>query len=328
MTKSLQKWTEIEQFRHVVKYVKHTATTELLPTLMFRGTIKLHGTNIGVTREGGEYYPQSRNQYITAEQDAYGFAAWFLESLKDPVFRSGVDTMFDSLQTDEDDVITIYGEYVGPGIQSRVAVSKMEHKSWFIFGARVNGVLVSNTTTLTVPSCDHIYNILDFPIFFQGIDFNEDLGSVLEHLQRLTLSVEESCPVGEKLGVPGIGEGIVWTCLEYPENTKLIFKTKGEKHSGKARTERRVASVAPEVLEKLKDVVNYVVTDGRLHQGLEHIPCVDLEHLGSYLQWISRDIIKEESDTIEASGLSVKDVNKAAVAKAKTFFMGKLNSNL
>lgn len=325
---SIQKWTETEQFRHVVKYVKYQPQDEY-PTLLFRGTVKLHGSNLAVTRDQGEFFFQSRKQFIRpGKEDVYGFAGWFDEQMKDETFEAELNKAFDLICNDPDDIATLYGEWVGPGIQSNVAVNGLAEKSWFIFGARVNGEYVENNSMLNVPSCDRIYNILEFPTFFQGIDFNsDDFEEVLDHLQRLTLAVEEQCPVGDKLGLKGIGEGIVWTCVEHPTNSSLFFKTKGEKHSGKPKTDKKVATIAPEVMKKIEDVVDYVVTEGRLQQGLENVPEVEMAHVGTYLKWISQDILKEETDTLEANELTWKEVSKYVMSRAREFFINKVNSN-
>ena len=92
----------IEQFRNVVREVKHKATyvgqdendqpiynpSAVLPTLSFLGSVKLHGTNAGIVYNWDElafeYVPhvQSKNQIITPIKDNAGFAT----------FVHGIDT--------------------------------------------------------------------------------------------------------------------------------------------------------------------------------------------------------------------------------------------
>ena len=87
---------EIEQFRNIVKYVSDRVRysgkdeynnpifdlSKKLPILTFNGTVKLHGTNSGITlTKNGDMYAQSREHIITIDNDNAGFA-FFVESHK------------------------------------------------------------------------------------------------------------------------------------------------------------------------------------------------------------------------------------------------------
>ena len=95
------KFPSIEQFRTVVTNINrhynfvgldengeaiydHTLPK---PVLTFKGTVKLHGTNAGVSfkygysQEESEFWAQSRENIITPEKDNAGFA-FFVESKK------------------------------------------------------------------------------------------------------------------------------------------------------------------------------------------------------------------------------------------------------
>jgi hypothetical protein len=89
-------YPKIAQFRNVVSNINREITFTGLdedgnaiydpsikkPTLTFKGTVKLHGTNASVcfNSESGIWY-QSRNNIITPEKDNAGFA-FFAESHK------------------------------------------------------------------------------------------------------------------------------------------------------------------------------------------------------------------------------------------------------
>lgn len=317
----MQKWGEINQLRHAIKHgqYKYGATS-----LTFQGTIKIHGSNLGVTRHRGVFTTQSRSTILSNESDNFGFNSWFTNILSDTVNQQQIDTMFDSISNNPEDIVTIYGEYAGIGIQKNVAISQLE-RSWYIFGAKVNGDSVPISQQLRVENCTLIRNILDYVTFCVVIDLVNPNESV-ETLNNLTLSVENQCPVAAKHGVHGIGEGIVWRCLDYPLDSDLVFKTKGEKHSGKEKTERVVSSVDPVVLQQINDVVNYILPDGRLHQGLEHVDQVEMECLGQYLKWINTDVLKEEQDTLEANHLTWKQVQRSITDKARMFFIAQIKS--
>lgn len=317
----MKKWSSIEQFRHVVRYVKDKCEYDgvPLPTLLFRGTVKLHGTNAGIRRENGEYIAQGRNRVLTPSEDNFGFANWLHDNLKDDQFKDEMDQMFNAITEDPSQVVTIYGEWCGKGIQNKVAVSQLS-KRFVVFGADVNGTYVSNFAGLDMPSFESVDNVLKAGVIFQGVDFNEPEKALAE-FEKLTLEVERCCPYGKLHGVEGIGEGIVWVCVENPEVSSLWFKTKGEKHSGKSdQKDRKVATVDPEKMEKMTDLVDYVLTPGRLQQGLEHVDSIDMKCMGQYLKWIGQDVQKEEADTIETNGLEWKDIAKMVNTKAREHF--------
>ena len=323
----MKKWSSIEQFRHVVKYVRNYCeyNQQPLPTLLFRGTVKLHGTNAGIRRENGEFFAQGRSRVLTIDDDNYGFANWLDQNLKNPLFESELNAMFDNVaaQHDNPQCITLFGEWCGKGIQKKVAVSEL-NKRFVIFGAEVDGTYQLISESINMPSFESVDNILVAGTFIVGVDFNEP-EQALKTFEQLTLDVENCCPYAQKYGVEGIGEGIVWTCLENPGNTSFWFKTKGEKHSGKSNKERKVATIDPEVQEKISDLVDYVLTPSRLQQGLEHVDEIEMKCMGQYLKWIGLDVKKEESDTIEASGLEWKDVSKNINSAARNFFTEQVN---
>lgn len=108
MEQKMYKFPEIEQFRNVIQQVNHrtryVGKTEdgdpiydegpvEMPTLKFRGTVKLHGTNAAIVYTWDmlkfEYvmHAQSRKNIITPMSDNAGFAAFahnqYRDSFKD-----------------------------------------------------------------------------------------------------------------------------------------------------------------------------------------------------------------------------------------------------
>ena len=72
-------------------------------------TEKLDGTNAQIHIEGGNIYAGSRNKWITAEKDNYGFAKW-VEDNKEELIKLGEGTH--------------YGEWYGAGIQRRYGLQE------------------------------------------------------------------------------------------------------------------------------------------------------------------------------------------------------------
>ena len=142
-------------------------------------------------------------------------------------------------------------------------------------------------------------------------------------LIELTEAVEAECPVGKAFGVSGIGEGIVWTCVTPGwESSKFWMKVKGEKHSvSKVKT-----LVDVEALANIQAFLDYAVTEARLDQGFTEVAAKDIKDIAAFLRWMYNDIIKEEADTIEANGLDPKTIGKNISARARPWFIKRINN--
>jgi RNA ligase len=325
----MNSFTDIGQYRNVVKAVKehhdYKGKDEQgspiyihdipYPTLKFRGTTKLHGTNSAVVKfPDGHYEYESRERVLSIKEDNAGFMLTML--------NIDVAKLFEGIEFKEH--CAIFGEWAGLGIQKGVAISSLP-KMWVIFAVKVDSVYQDMSKYAHLKMEDkRIFNILQFPGFEIEIDFNTP-EIAQNRLQQLTEAVEAQCPVGKYFGIDGVGEGIVY---EYINGTdRYIFKVKGEKHqNSKVKT---LTTVDTEAIKNLRDFAEYAVTDNRCSQGVDKmkelgIP-LDLEHTGDYLRWIYNDVIKEEQDTIVKNQLEVKKLGSYISAKAKTYWMKYLN---
>lgn len=138
------------------------------------------------------------------------------------------------------------------------------------------------------------------------------------------MKVEEQCPVAERFGHEGIGEGIVWTC-DTPgwKSSRYWFKVKGTAHSvSKVKT---LAPVDVERLHSMNEFVESTVTENRLNQGIAELKeqglPIDSTSIGHFIRWIFNDVMKEEADTLAASGLNSKDLGKPISTKARQWFL-------
>lgn len=319
----MKEFGSIEGFRHIVQRMKRFCEHhhKPLPTLSFKGTVKLHGSNFGVRKLKGDFYPQSRHTSIDLQSDSFGFASFI-----DGIPTEQLKGLFDSI-SDSDD-ITLFGEWIGPKIQSKVAINSLPRRQWVLFRAwdGIAKKYISLPQKACIPEYD-IYNIHSIPGYTVTVDFSEP-AKALETLEKLTLEVEERCPWAEQFGINGVGEGIVWSCVERPDDSDLWFKTKGTKHKRGKNNKRKVATVDPEVLEKLGEVVELVLPEDRLYQGLEYLSenALDIEprNMGTYLRWIANDVKKEENDVLEANGVTLKEIGKLLNTKAKQFFFDRM----
>lgn len=325
----MKKFPSIEQFRHVIRAERDSAAFrgEEPGRRVYVGTVKLHGTNAGISQNpAGELTYLSRNRKLAIGDDNAGFAGAMIDN------ENIVDMIFSDIRTrylvGADDTIAVFGEWCGQGIQKGVAINKCP-KMFVIFSVLVGEYWLSSEQLRRFPE-SIIFNINDFPAWSVEIDFARP-ELVQNELIELTLKVEEECPVGAAFGHKGIGEGIVWTPADGNRDPRFWFKVKGEKHSVSKVV--KLASVDPEVIRKRDDLLTALVTTNRLQQGLD-LHTGDLGHqldmrsIGDYLRWVFADITKEETDTIEASGFTVKELGKPVSDIAKRFYLAAMNQAL
>jgi len=133
--------------------------------------------------------------------------------------------------------------------------------------------------------------------------------------------VEAECQVAKAHGVTGIGEGIVWRTDH--AGKRILFKVKGVKHS--VSKVRDGAGTEPEKLASIEEFVAYAVTENRFQQAMAVVfgdpKCADVKRLGDVIRWMSQDELKEEADTLEASGLTWKEVNGRVAARTRELFL-------
>lgn len=325
----------INQFRNVVQHVRKQAAflgldeqgeailnpAPIYPKLSFTGTVKLHGTNAAIVFDKG-YSFQSRERVLTREQDNAGFMA-HMEQYLIPV-----SMMFQQIAEQNkiqglNDLIAVYGEWCGGNIQKGVAITGLP-KMFVIFAIKINDQWV-DTLNVSCPEAS-IYNIKDYLGYTIDIDF-EHPELVQNRLAELTAEVEACCPIGKAHGIEGVGEGIVWRCTSNP-SSEYWFKVKGEKHS--ASKVKTLASVDIEAVEQINDFVAMAVTESRLEQGLhnlinEQMKPFAMTSMGDFIRWIHQDVLKEEADTLQASGIDYKKLGSPIALAAKRWFTTKLN---
>ena len=293
-----------------------------LPTLIFEGTVKLHGTNAAVRWDRiddmWQTSYQSRNNMITPEKDNAGFAAWATERHIQLMELAAAKYFMSASES-----IVIFGEFCGGNIQKGVGICELE-KMFVIFGMQVDGEWVE-LPIRQLPAELGLYYIDDFPTWTKVIDFNYPEQSSNEILE-LVNQVEEECPVAKKLGVHrGTGEGIVWKCQD-PAWSDLMFKTKGEKHSkSKVKT---LSPVDLEKIEKVRALALTIMTQERCQQGLDYLTEMQLDHSRkntvAYLKQVVGDCMVEERLTIDESGVDPKLLGKQLSQVAKDWFFDRV----
>jgi hypothetical protein len=340
------KYPSIEQFRNVVSNIKKASKyvgydeekNEAImdynlpdPVVTFKGSVKLHGTNAGISLDvdTGEVWAQSRGNIITPEKDNAGFA-FFMESNKEHFLKLFEQVKSWSSNEYHGCYISLFGEWAGKGVQGKVAIAELE-KQLYIFGIKISPKSEDPAFWLDVSKLDvseveqhKIYNIENFPTWEMAIDFSCP-EKFVNDLADLTKKIGDECPVAKHFDVSGVGEGIVWKG-RYKDNM-YFFKVKDERHQSSKI--KKLVKVDIEKLKSVEEFVEYAVTDSRCEQGLKEVfgdDEIDIKKMGEYLRWIMGDIVKEELDTLKGNGLEPKDVGKYVSIKARKFFLDKYNN--
>lgn len=350
MVKKHIRWPDITQFRNVVKNVQHKSSfigldadgnpiydnRRRAPILSYEGTVKLHGTNAAVCADPtGEMWVQSRDNIITPQKDNAGFAM-FVEGNKE-TFEKIIDDIYVKFDAGHD-AIAIFGEWCGKGIQDSVAISELP-KMFVVFGIALVDLDGAKTyltrsqveTIMMGYNTSHpgqIFCIYNYPTYSTTIDF--DNPHIIQNvLNDITNGVEAECPVGASMGVKGVGEGVVWRCVDPGyEDSGFWFKVKGAKHSkSKVKTN---ANVDVERINNIIELSARLAHDGRLEQMHQTVfdtlngGETDIKKLGDFIKATMHDIFKEEVDVIAASGFTGKEVSGPISKICRDFVMKKL----
>jgi len=358
----LNRMTTIGDFRNIIKHIQHSTRytgmdadgdpmydkTAKMPVITAHGTVKLHGTNAGVSYHKGELYAQSKKNIITPDKDNAGFAS-FVELNKNLfiTYMHLIWNMYD-INTNEN-IITIMGEWAGGSIQKNVAINELP-KQFYIFGVKikpiydkvlsdegVKPVITTNNPSYWLEDFDimnhqyindnNIYTVEQFDTFDIDIDFNEPLLSQNKMIAMME-EVEKECPVGKFFNINGTGEGIVFS-FKYKGST-YRWKVKGDKYAGKSKV-KKLKPVDEGKLRKKMEIVNQVTPNWRLVQMYDETFDVinggvgDIKMTGDYLRALIKDVWKEENDIIAEAGLTSKDINSRISKVGREYFMNRLD---
>lgn len=315
------KFGSIGQFRNFIKTMQYLGWRKI----NLIGTVKIHGTNssVGLDLKDNSLFYQSRNRVLSLDDDNYDFAKYIEDNKSE--FLKIFDEIKNKINTEKYDSIIIYGELAGKGIQNKVAVSQIDR-----FFAPFSVIGVNKDTVdqldvkLSVNESIRFYPVETFGVYNIQLDL-DNVHLAQQEIKDLTISVENECPVGKYFGVSGTGEGIVFT----DETKQYSFKSKGEKHS--VSKVKVIANVDIEKINKIKDFVDYSVTENRLNQGIEYLKEMnkelDISSMGDFLRWLANDVLKEEQDVISENGLDndLKAIMKSVSSKGRKLFMDKID---
>lgn len=335
MKAKFKKWPSIENLYNVKRALKKTKNIFELPTIHYRPKIKLDGTNAAVhIHSDGSVYTQSRNRLITTRKDNYGFASWVASK----------SSVFANMKLPQN-VVTLYGEWCGKGIQERCSISEVDRRIFCIFGAVVAS-LNGNTLFMKPEALEMLLRqtqktdpdiyVLNWLNEGWKLNFNKinELKEQVEDINKFVDAVEKCDPwVKDNFGIEGLGEGIVLypeysNNYSFEEYCNLMFKVKGAAH--RVVNHKKGALLEPIVPEGTKEFVNLFVTENRMLQAVEEA-CEGeyiMRKLGPFLKWMGQDIKKESTIELEESGLVWKDVAKFINVVAKDWYREKCFSDI
>lgn len=322
----LRKWQKIGKFSDAATHARRSG----LGQVEYVGTVKLHGTNAGVRRTpDGHLQPQSRNQKVN--DGHFGFWLFVRQREDDINFLIDHTLTINNLPKDTD--VTLFGEFIGPGVQKGVAISRLPEKQWVIFGARVTETGEQLEPSQVELPEQNIYSILLVPHFVRTVDFAQSLKDVAADMEGLTEAIDEKCPWGARFGIDGPGEGIVWRPISAPlkHDSELWFKTKGEKHQGKGGGARVKVKDSPSLSPDVLSFVDEHLTERRLEQGLEALVeqgrPKSMRSTKSFLDAVLTDLKAETENERVASGLEWQPIGSAAAKRAVDWFKQQLNND-
>lgn len=337
-----KKYHKIPQYRGVVKSICSVADFKGLdeegvaiyvdsekPVLTAKGHVKLHGTNALISYTPTDGLQAGKRKSLVGKDSlrAHFMFNQFVQVTKKDTLIEIMDTLWRE-HCVEGEQITLYGEWAGNGVQKGVGISLLP-KSFFVFDCKKTNLDTDESEWIDIeglrfPSIDNMYNIDEFPTFEVEIDFNKP-ALIQNRLVEITNQVEKDCPVAKQLlgetDKELVGEGVVWRF--FWKGQKYIFKVKGEKHS--TSKVKKLAQIDPEVLKSINEFVEYACTENRINQGIQEVDAKSKSDTRDLVSWVSRDIIKEESDVLKASGLTYKQVAKSCSKVIVNHFFKTLN---
>lgn len=204
---TFKKFPDIEQFHNLVKAAEKWP--DLYPQgVVYRSKVKLHGTNAAIGIEDGRVFAQSRNSIIAEGQ--FGFAQ-FVEEIA-PLFKN-----FPNCH--------IFGEWIGPGIQKKVACNQIPSKRFCVFAVfsdpyyyvnpdNIREFLADNTKLSPMELLNNRVHVIDWSPFPSDTALFHDKAQCQEFIKRQEPNVQEVDALDpwmkSEFDIAGIGEGLVF----------------------------------------------------------------------------------------------------------------------
>lgn len=302
----------------------------------YRGTIKLHGTNVTLIFRAGSTTPtyQSRNRIITLDDDNQGTVAHLPATVVIPLVHQ-ITRIHGSKSFTQ---IMVAGELCGKGIQHGAAVATMP-RLFCIFGICIDGIWVDMARYASVAAPQaRVFNIMNYRTWEVKIDMGGNTGAVYQQMMAYTEEVWKQCPFGASFvdadGAPvvGAGEGIVWTLIPEARHDASVkkelvnFKTKTDAFVTAASRPRVPPTKAlADVSDRAARFLEYAVSERRLEQGVEYMRemkrPMEKANVAEFIKWVVEDTMREEVGMMIEMKADEKVVRKLVGRKAGRFWV-------
>ncbi|KAH8750649.1 hypothetical protein BGZ57DRAFT_834357 [Hyaloscypha finlandica] len=311
------------------------------PNINLVGTVKLHGTHAEIVIEPDNTIRlQSRNRLsLDVEHDNCDVAASLLP-LKKEILELGESVKLrwrqinDNEELEDNDTIILAGEWIGPGVQKKVGISKLPKRCFVILSIFINGEWQESEGYVNIHNeSAGIYNIARGGFYHEVLDFKdpETLEMSKEKLMARTMEVENECPFAKSFGISGIGEGIVWK-VDFPlhNGPRFWLKTKGPEHRVTQTDKLRKEEMKAGASERARTFGQAAVTEMRLLQAWDYLGEMrirrDKKGMQAFNTWLVRDVEVEEKKGILEMEVDRVALKKAVVAIGMIWYLGRLKS--
>lgn len=298
------------------------------------GTVKLHGAHADVVVSSNDDIRfQSRNiSNLTAKNDVFGFAAAMLP-LKATLLtlRNRIYARFNELCPESEiqleHPLIIAAEWIGPGIQEKVAISKLASPMFVIVSININNSWVDDELYGDIhDEANGIYHISKGGFYHREFDLETPEESFSE-LQVLADAVELECPFAHALGITGLGEGIVWkptSPRSLAGNASFWLKSKGPSFRTRPLPKRKAESN----LEYVREFAGSVLNEMRLEQAWQYMEEMKIPKTKAgvvpYMGWLVEDVKTEEKTVIEEENIDWRALKREIEKIGKEWYMRRL----
>ncbi len=309
------------------------------PIIKLTGTVKLHGTHTDIVIESNYTIRiQSRNKLsLNIEHDNYNVAASLLPLRKDMLELSDrvkgrwqERNVFEKMDANEH--VVLAGEWIGPGVQNKVAIASLPKRCFVLLAVSVNGKWQDDEDYAEIHNEKAgIYNISRGRFYQEILDFKDpdSLEACREKLLAHTLDVEKECPFAKSFGISGVGEGIVWKA-HYPlsQDPRFWLKTKGPEHKITRTDKLKKAELNKDETERARTFAEAALTEMRLQQGWYYLGEMEINRDKSgtqfFMKWLINDVEIEENKAIVDMSIDKAALKKVVGIIGKTWYFEKL----
>lgn len=285
---------------------------------------KLHGTNVSILMDkDGKFECRSKNRVLSINNDHMEFCQ---------MMEKHRESLLEELKHKDQQTITLFGEWAGPGVQRSDAVSKMDKKRLFIFSMESNGMFYGDKILYNQYGDD----IYELPILDRRkINFyhRADVQAEVDLINKIVDTYEVEDPyIKGMFKLEGSGEGIVGAPIFMEDRNEWFshaFKAKTEAH--RVKKTNLPAAVREPLPQEAFEFAETYATLPRLKQCITElsIETPSMKDTANVLQWMHTDIVKESVEDLKQMNVGYKTISKAInpriVEMWKNVVQGKVN---